>query len=525
MFAPLSPPVRRLFGALALAALSGCAVLPPMPARVPTVALDDTDATELGRLARASLSGTHGDESGFRLLPTGDYAFDARITLARRAERTLDVQYYLIQQDTVGKRFLRELRDAALRGVRVRILIDDLYTGGEEAMLAGLGAYPNVEIRLFNPLPVRGSSLAERLFFSLPDFGRINHRMHNKLFVADNRFAVSGGRNIADEYFMRNRAANFIDMDVLSAGPVVRQLSAVFDRYWASDYAYPLTAVIAPPADAAAARQRFDALVRDATPDPELLLTDPLGGVSIDAYLDAGRVPLAPATARVFADAPEKVRLDGPSPSATTVTRSVLAVFEQARSEVIIASPYFIPGPVGMAAMKDAIDHHVRIAVFTNSLGATDEPLVHWRYARYRRDMLKLGVEVYELSPDLARASGHFGDFGRSFGRLHAKVAVIDRRRLFVGSMNLDPRSAWSNTESGLLIDSPGLAEGIYTLVGRDRLTSVYRLRLDADGERVEWVTTDAQGHEKVLTDEPHGSWLLDLKLWLLSTFASEEML
>jgi putative cardiolipin synthase len=178
-----------------------------------------------------------------------------------------------------------------------------------------------------------------------------------------------------------------------------------------------------------------------------------------------------------------------------------------------------------MALIRHAREHGVRVAITTNALGATDEPLVHWRYARYRRELLELGVEIYELSPDLARDAGKFGNFGKSLGRLHAKIAVIDRQRLFVGSLNLDQRSAWSNTELGLLIDSPKLAQGVVALVENDRKESVYQLRLGADGESIEWVARDADGREHVLTDEPYNNWLLRLKMMLIGPFTSEDLL
>ena len=511
----------------AAVALSGCAVLPPLPPRSASLAASDTGTSTLARLERASLGEptTVTGDSGFRLLPTGDFAFDARLALARRAERTIDVQYYQIQRDGIGLRFLRELRDAAARGVRVRVLVDDLYTAGEDELFAAFAAIPNVEVRLFNPLPARGGTFSGRLVASLYDFRRINRRMHNKLFVADNRFSVSGGRNMADEYFMRSRSANFIDMDILSAGPVVRELSAVFDRYWNSEHAYPIDSVVREPLDRTALQRRFDELVATAAPDIAPAASDPLGRPSVETELRSGRVALTLAPATVFADSPTKIDSRSRAPDVSTVTRSVLASVATAQSEVVVTSPYFIPGPIGLAMMKDATAHHVDVAVFTNSLGATDEPLVHWRYAHYRRQMLRLGVKLYELSPDLVRSVGTFGDFGKSFGRLHAKVLVIDRREIIVGSMNFDERSAWTNTEAGLLIESPELAEDIRMLVGRDKHESVYQLRLAADNETIEWVTTAADGTETVLLDEPHSYWLLRLKMYLLEPFASEELL
>jgi len=203
------------------------------------------------------------------------------------------------------------------------------------------------------------------------------------------------------------------------------------------------------------AQNRFGELVRHVAPELEPTTSDPLGRPSIDYKLSAGRTPLEFATASVFADAPAKVDRGFRTATVSSVTRSMLEVLAGARSEVIIASPYFPPGSTGMSHIKNAIDHHVRVVVFTNSLGATDEPLVHWRYARYRRAMLKLGVGIYELSADLTRDTESFGNFGKSLGRLHAKVAIVDRRYLFIGSMNFDKRCAWSNREWGLLIDSP----------------------------------------------------------------------
>jgi putative cardiolipin synthase len=517
--------IRFVFVALACVALAGCASLPPPATRTPSSAWSDTSDTTLGRLAATSLDGSGPGESGFRLLPAGDFAFDARIALARRAERSLDVQYYQLQKDSVGLALLRALADAAGRGVRVRLLVDDLYTAGEDELLRTFAALPNVQVRLFNPLPARGGSLASRFIWSLHEFSRINHRMHNKLFVADNRFSISGGRNMADEYFMRSAAANFIDMDVIAAGGVVRELSQVFDRYWNSDYAWPVESIVPLAGAAADAPRRFAELAQNAAPAFEPATSDPLGRVSVDFELAAGRVSLTFARAEVFADTPAKVDLHDQNENLATVARSTLEAIRGAEQEVMVASPYFIPGELGMAMIREGRAHNVRIVVITNALGATDEPLVHWRYARYRRDLLRLGVEIYELSPTLARASGRFGDFGESFGRLHAKVAVIDRQRLFVGSLNLDQRSAWSNTESGLLIESPALAQAIVDLVVNDRNESVYKLRLAADGETIEWVATGADGSEHAVSDEPDNSWWLRLKMQLIGPFTSEDLL
>jgi putative cardiolipin synthase len=457
-------------------------------------------------------------------MPSGEFAFEARIALARSAERSLDAQYYQVQNDAIGLRFLGELAAAAHRGVRVRLLVDDLYTGDEDTLLRSMAALPNVEVRLFNPLPARGGSPARRIFWSLHEFTRINHRMHNKLFLADTRFSVSGGRNIADEYFMRSTSANFIDLDVLAAGPVVREQAKVFDLYWNSEHAWPIEAVVAPPREPMPG-SLFDDAVRAVAPEVELPALDPLDQPALGVELSSRRVTLAYAPAEVFADAPAKVVRRGRDENVSTVARSTLEAIGAAEREVLVASPYFIPGPIGMSLIEKARARGIRVGIFTNALGATDEPLVHWRYAHYRRALLKLGVELYELSPELARDAGSFGNFRKSFGRLHAKVALIDGRQLFVGSLNLDERSAWSNTEAGLLIQSPALTGAIQQLIADDRLASVYQLRLGADGETIEWVATGADGRQVVLQSEPHNSWLHRLKMQLIGPFAPEDLL
>jgi putative cardiolipin synthase len=520
--------MRRLLLVLLsiLVGITGCASLPSRVPAPPVRALTNVADTALGRVATASLAPREPSLSGFRLLPEGETSFDARIALARRAQKSLDVQYYLIQDDDLGRQFLRELRDAARRGVRVRLLVDDLYTAGEDPLFAGLAAYPGVEVRLFNPLPSRAGSFGRRILFSLHEFGRINHRMHNKLFIADNSFAVSGGRNIAEEYFMRSPEANFIDLDVLSSGRVVRELSSVFDAYWNSEQAYPIGSV-AETVPLPEARQRFDAIVAAGRPRVEERPNDVLGQTPVAEQLDAGRVVLELAPARVFADTPDKAAGGERPETGPTVTDQTLALFAAATREVDIASPYFIPGERGMAMIRavGATEENRRITLVTNSLGSTDEPLVYAGYARYRLDMLKAGVRIYEIGPSLSRNTQRLGNFGRSISRLHAKAAAIDHRLVFIGSMNLDGRSEHSNTEVGLVIDSPAVAETVIRLFRESLASGAYKLRLSADGEHIEWVETDAEGRQSVHTQEPSDDWLPRLKMRLLAPFVAEDLL
>lgn len=522
---PCTPPRPRwLIGALVLL-LAACAGLPPRGQPEASTAVTDTQETALAAIARASRPAGETAPSGFRLLPTGEFAFGARIGLALRAERSLDVQTYHLHRDEAGRAFLRELRDAAQRGVRVRLLVDDYHAGEIHDLLADLAMYDQVQVRLFNPLPLTSGPPLVRLALSPGDFERHNHRMHNKLFIADGVLAIFGGRNVADEYFMNHREANFIDMDVLSSGAVVGDLSAVFDQYWNSEAAWPVHDVLGRPGDGDTARRRFDAGVRDAAPVIPAYRLDPLGQTSVEEQLRAGRLALSYAGAAVFADPPGKATDAGPGTKPTRAMAGMLAVLAGAREEVVIVSPYFVPGPVGMPMMRSAAQAGVRTVLFTNSLGSTDEPLVHDRYSAYRIEMLQLGVEIYEFSPALTRRSRGFGVFGASTPRLHAKVAIVDRQRVLVGSVNLDARSAIGNTEMSVLIDSAVLAAELARLMQGDGFSSMYRLGLQADGRTIEWISTDARGQRSVSTTEPEGDAWLRLKLWLQSLVVDERLL
>jgi phosphatidylserine/phosphatidylglycerophosphate/cardiolipin synthase-like enzyme len=523
---------RPLLIVALLLALAGCAGLPSQVQRpVSSAAAPEVvAATTLARIAADSAPAQAEGQSGLRLLPDGDQAFDARISLARSAEKTIDAQYYLIASDTTGLQFLRELRDAAARGVRVRLLVDDLYAVGQDELFAGLASHPNVEVRLFNPLPVREGSFASRIVFSLHQVSRINRRMHNKLFVVDNSFAIAGGRNIADEYFGRAEPANFIDMDVLVSGAAVQEMSTAFDAYWNSEHVYPVQSLVG--SAPAATPERFEAQVAAAAPVARLTNNDSLGQAPVATQIAAGRVAQSAGSVRVLADAPSKI--DSTDGSDGAVMRAHLELIRSAQSEVLIASPYFVPGERGVAAMQQAVDRQVRLSVMTNSLATTDEPLVHYGYAKYRQAMVKMGASVYELMPgaqapqaaESSSASSGYGASGLhgSLGRLHAKVAVIDQQHLYIGSMNMDRRSAHSTTEIGLIIDSTDLARDVTRLLQREQAPRSYRLQWAAADQRIEWVGAQPGG-ERVFTSEPGAAWSSNLTVRAVGLLVGEEML
>ena len=514
---------------LLLLTLSACGSLPRVDQTARhTQAIPLSTATTLGRIASSYRPAP--EQSGFRLMPLGKFSLDTRVQLAQRAQVSLDVQYYNLADDESGRWLLRALRDAAVRGVRVRLLIDDYYTSGADELFLSLAAHPNVEVRLFNPFCcARAQGQLTRFAVSIGDIGRLNHRMHNKLFMADGAMAVIGGRNVANEYFLRNTMGqNFIDVDAFVVGWVVPPLQGLFDRYWNADAVYPLEAFARTALTAAELRQKFEIWTGPALtpPPPALPRSDILGYGPISEDLDAGRLGLIWGEAYVFADHPDKP-FDGEAGGEleeTSVTYNFFEALRKAQQEVVISSPYLVPGKDGMALFQELRSRGVAVTAMTNSLGATDEPLVHIGYTAYRDRMLALGVDLYEVSGSRVKRNRRDNLFGASLGRLHAKLAVVDRKILFVGSMNLDPRSATINTELGAVINSPELAREMIRIIDIDRLQSAYRLRLSANGQWCEWLGIE-DGQEVVLTEEPDSSFWQRVKMMLLRPLVPQSLL
>jgi len=517
---------RLLFAGWVIALLSGCATVLPEVERVPSHALAAPPDTPLASVAREA--GVPPDRSGFRPLQQSGYALDARLTLIRQAQASLDLQYYLIGNDSTGHLILRELRDAAARGVRVRLLVDDLYTVGMDRLLLGLAAHPNIEVRLFNPF-VSGRELATfRMLNFIGDFRRLNHRMHNKLFIADGAMAVAGGRNLADEYFLRSKEANFIDFDLLITGALVPELSQWFDLYWNSEQVYPVSSIASSSLSPAELRAYFEEKTGTdgATVPPAPADADINGQLAFSTQLAQHDFHFFVAEAKAYADAPQKASRNDTRPNAAdTVTRRFLDMLRESRHEVLLFSPYFIPGKPGLERLRQAREAGIEVRIITNALATSDEPLVNIGYQRYRNEMLGMGVQLYEISssrlrhdPLLRRA------FGSSRGRLHAKMAFIDRKTVLVGSMNMDPRSAKTNTELGIAVRSPELAKTILEGFKVDRFAGVYRVQLKPDGSGVQWTARDENGVE-TLTDEPDTSLWQRMRLFFMFLFVPEDLL
>ncbi len=511
-----------------VALLTACASLPePSVAAAPSFAATDVAPTPLAHIAAASLAADAASRgrSGFLLMPEGPTALNARIALIRAARKTLDAQYYILQDDATGLLFLSELLDASRRGVRVRLLVDDLYTPGKDQLFAALASQPNFELRLFNPLAVRSGPLAWRVALSLGELRRVNRRMHNKLLVADNSVAITGGRNIADEYFMRSDQANFVDMDLLAAGPVVPALSNSFDDFWNSRQVRPIGSLMALPPDDDRTRRVLAERCEDRRDLLPEAATDVLGHPPVSVQLAAGRLLLTEGDGRVVSDVPEKITYDDPEASfADSVSQRTIAMLYGARREVLMVSPYFVPGQAGLALLREQAARGVQVLVFTNSLDATDETLVYSGYARYRLAMLKAGVKIYELGSRLVPKERRFGEFRHSSARLHAKIMLVDRERVFIGSMNLDGRSARLNTEVGVIIESPALIEQFGALMPVREL-GAYELRLRKDVDDVQWIEHHTDGSEAVLDEEPGANVIDRVRDWLLLKLLPEDVL
>ena len=527
------PMWRRVFATIATGGalmLAGCAAQLPKVERPPETALTAPADAPLMRAARQAAPPPESGRSGVWPLMQGSYALDARLAMIEQAQRSIDVQSYLVADDSTGRPILRALRDAARRGVRVRLLLDDLYTVDLDRLLLGLAAEPNVEVRLFNPFVTARASSGRRLLALGLDFGRLNHRMHNKLFLVDGAFAIIGGRNLADEYFLRGAQNNFIDFDVILAGPSVAELSGWFDVYWNHPFVHPVDEVVraagefVPPA--ALARQSFDAATRDdPRPDPPMA-PDFFGVLPFSAGLARHDLHFLPAEVSTYADSPNKIDPANFSvPVDDTLTHRFLQMLGDAHREAFLFSPYFVPGREALQRIAQLRHDGVAVRVVTNTLAVSDEPLVNVRLERHQRELLKMGVELYELSSNRLKLDTTLkGLLGTSTGRLHAKIAFLDRREVMVGSMNLDPRSARINTEVGAYITSPRLAEIVLGAFKVDAMAGVYQVKLRPDDAGVQWFAVDADKPEQLDIDPDTSLWQR-IRLTILSLLVPESQL
>ncbi|MFT3815420.1 MAG: phospholipase D family protein [Acidovorax sp.] len=496
--------------------LAGCGSLPRDVERPVSNALaaPEATATALGQLAASRRpAGARGGESGFALAASPDRAYASRLALTQQARRTLDIQYYAIHADASTRALLREVRAAAARGVRVRILLDDFNSTGQNALVMGMAFLPGVEMRMFNPLPgARGAGVL-RTLGSLHDFQRIQHRMHNKLYIADNAWGITGGRNLGDAYFGTADGSNFVDMDVVAVGPVVQAMSASFDRYWNNPLAYPVASLVSPDE-----LRTLRAATQPAAPDAPAPLPPPL---------DLARLPLTWAPAALLADAPAKLVPElNDEHTEDTVVDGMLSLLRLARRDALIVSPYFVPGAQMQQVFADLVRRGVRVRVLTNSLASNDAPLAHVGYARHREALIRQGVALYEMRAQQGARLNRtlFGSSpGGSQASLHSKLVIVDGRVLSIGSMNLDWRSKLQNTEVALIVRSRVLAQQATAVVEEAVNHGAWQVVLTPEG-RLRWRAPPGADFGDA-DSEPDASLGLRLLMNVLGPLAPDEML
>ncbi|WP_442867240.1 phospholipase D family protein [Acidovorax sp. NCPPB 3576] len=601
---------RGISALLALLFISGCAGLPERVERPVSQAESPSGNAVLYKVVdahRRAAQARH--DSGFLLLSGPQEAYGSRLALVENAQKTLDLQYYAIHADASSERLLRGIAAAARRGVRVRILLDDFHSTGRNALVMGMAFLPNVEMRMFNPVAGPRGSMLGRLWGSVADFSRVQQRMHNKLFIADNVMGVTGGRNLGDAYFGNAESGNFVDLDVLAVGPIVQDLSRSFDSYWNNQRAYPVqslitqselarlreqtakTAVSAQPhqgdgdndnndnnasqpgARAGASERRDGPKPPDGEPRPsrdgptqaqrDRVWNEQPMDLRAAAFVWAPAVMLADKPAKILAEGEANLPVaetkpgsavevskpglqsEGRAPSSATprtqalqasaehaaqgetVVDGLLQLLAQARQDLLIISPYFVPGEDMKKAFADAVARGVRVRVLTNSLASNDAPVAHVGYARHRDELLAMGVQLYELRSEQAGLKSTFGSSGatatgESRSMLHSKVLVLDGRLLVVGSMNLDLRSQLQNTEIALLIQSRALSR-----MASEQIETAMRegaWRLEKTDQGLVWHAPQGSGLKDATTDPDTGLGLR-LLLKLLGPLAPDHLL
>jgi putative cardiolipin synthase len=476
---------------LILVLLSGCASLPTDYPRPESKALEDYRSTSLGQRF-AALEETHSGESGFALLRYGRKAFSARLALIDSAEKTIDLQVYIWEVDETGLVLAERLVQAADRGVRVRVLVDDMGFGGTDEGMGAVDSHPNIEVRVFNPFANRDNSMWDFLF----DLDRVNHRMHNKLLVGDNSFAVVGGRNIGNHYFGTDPDTNFRDLDIIAAGPVVRDISKVFDHFWAGEVAVPASALVGRTFSEEDMNNRIkgmrDRINNSAHP---FLVEKEREATFADPGFVEGLLIWAPGM--IVWNSPEKSMDDDQEAEMITAFRRKVSKLERS---LTIESAYFVVGDRGLATAKALMDRGVKVRILTNSLASNDVLAAHAGHAKFREALLEAGAELYELRSDSGKIEKSWR--GESRAGLHTKALAFDDESLFVGSFNLDPRSAKINTEAGLYVKSPELTAQLLAYMAEGIAPeNSYKVTLDEDGDLL-W-TTRIDGQEVTYDKEP----------------------
>jgi cardiolipin synthase C len=498
---------RGLVTVVILLCAAGCVSAPFDYPREPSFAISPTADTALRQQVELWRQRNPGP-SGFFPLVSGTDALGARLRLTEIAEKSIDVQYFLMKGDTAGQVFTAGLLRAADRGVRVRFLLDDIFTTVKDAELELLNAHPNIELRLHNPISRRGISAINLAV----TFLRANRRMHNKSFTVDNQVTIVGGRNIANEYFDLKPTGEFLDLDMIGIGPVAEDVSAVFDQFWNHGRSVPI--------EAFAKRYTADDLERARKQISEtkrargdLVYNTAVYTGLVQAMIGGGHTYYS-ADATVVTDEPDKL-ISKVSADQMRLVQSLNTVLNKARREVIVFTPYFVPGKAGVAFWKSIVDRGVRVILVTNSLASNNHTAVHAGYAKYRKRIIEAGVELHEVRVNAANGRA-------STLTLHTKGMIIDRETVFIGSLNLDPRSIAINSEMGMFISNPELGESMATQA-LDQISAIaYRVELD-DRRRLRWRAI-IDGNEVIEWAEPGATLMHRFRAFLLRVVPENQL-
>ncbi len=514
--------INKILLTLFITLLAACASLPDNAQQEPSYAIDKASTMDT-RLAAVVMKreqagmGVPG-ETGIHLLDSGHDAFVARAVLAQKADKTLDVQYYLYHHDLSGKILLAQLLDAADRGVRVRLLVDDMDLAKADIAGVMIDDHPNFEVRVWNPF-IRGSNRSAQF---VTRFGSVTRRMHNKSFTADNQIAIVGGRNIGNEYFGADPDVSFRDLDAILIGAVVKQVSGSFDQYWNHKLAYPITTLHPEKLKKQTIqdkRQEFDAYIES---QQQSIYADILASSDLAAKLQSDEIDYQWGRAEIFADSPDKTEADRDRTDLHLITK-LAPILLSAEKELLIVSPYFVPGKQGTKTLTSLVDKGVIVKILTNSLASNDVEVVHAGYSRYRKDLLKGGVQLYEMNSVLKDINGASkAKLGSSKSSLHAKYFVIDRNKSFVGSLNLDPRSVKENTEIGVMVYNKKISRDIAEYFDTHIMNIAYKLKLQ-DGNIV-W-TQKIDAGIVVSEIEPNTNFWQRLKVSVMSYLPGESQL
>lgn len=500
--------------------LSACSTLPERAAQVPQLHTDiATHETTLASIIDPLRQQNEG-LTGYHVLDEPLEALAARLKLIEKAEKSLDLQYYIWENDKIGAMALHELIRAANRGVKIRLLIDDHNSQKMEGIYLALDQHQNISVRLYNPFGFRQLRAMDFIL----DLNRVNRRMHNKSFIADHRIALIGGRNMSNQYFYTSDRYQFADVDVLLVGDAASEISDSFDEYWNDEYAYPVQGLVDPQRHTL----RFESLNKQ--------LDDYYKEISVQNYLDLANrsqdferwlhydIRFSWVTAHVLKDSPAKIR--NQSSPEQYLNQQLLKKLSAPSTHLDIISAYFVPEEQGAQRLADIAQNGVKVRVLTNSFIANDVPIVHAFYGQYRKDLLDNGVELYEFlaTPEQAYLNTNTWALARktnvnpralSRSSLHTKLMAVDHEQVFIGSFNFDPRSAYLNTEIGVLLNSPTLATSIHETMDQDIHKYAYELILDAD-KKLRWKFERHNGEKEIYKKEPDIKWWEKLGLSLI---------